>query len=63
MPYICGVISKDILCSECAKHGKRSLLGKVERAEGVVLLWCKHCRAQVRVTITKDKIITEKTPT
>lgn len=62
MPYICGVISKDILCSECAKQGKRSLLGKVEQAEGVVSLWCKHCRAQMRITITKDKITMEKLP-
>lgn len=60
MSYICGVIGKDILCSECAKRGKRSLLGRVERAEGVVLLWCKHCREQMRVTITKDKITMEK---
>lgn len=63
MPYICGEMGKEILCSECAKHGKRSLLGKVERAEGVVLLWCRNCRAQIRVTISKDKIMTEKIPT
>lgn len=60
MLYICGVIYKEILCSECAKRGKKSLLGKVECAEGVVLLWCKNCRAQIRATITKDRITTEK---
>ena len=67
MPYICVqlhkfyMLGKDILCSECAKNGyKPTKLGVVEKAEGTIRLWCKRCKAEILVTITKDKIITEK---
>jgi hypothetical protein len=55
------MLGKDILCSECKRNGyKPTKLGVVEKAEGTIRLWCKRCKAEILVTITKDEIITEK---
>lgn len=52
---------KDILCSECSKNGyKPTKLGVAEQAEGTIRLWCKRCKSEILVTISKDKIITQK---
>lgn len=66
MLYICMqlqefMLGKEILCSECKRNGyKPTKLGVVEEAEGTIRLWCKRCKAEILVTITEDKIITEK---
>ena len=63
--FVCNyknyMLGKDILCSECKRNGyKPTKLGVVEKAEGTIRLWCKRCKAEILVTITEDKIITEK---
>lgn len=51
----------DILCSECARNGyKPTKLGVVEDAEGIIRLWCKRCKSEILVTITKNNITTKK---
>ena len=54
------MIGEQIRCSECAKRGdKPTLLGVVENAEGVLRLWCKKCRKEIRVEIKDGKIHTQ----
>lgn len=53
------MIGKEIRCSECINRGdKPTLLGVVENAEGVLRLWCKKCRREIRVVIKNGEIHT-----
>lgn len=57
--YFCGMIGDKILCSECRKRGyPPNTLGVVEKAEGVLRLWCKSCKKEIRVTIHDGRITT-----
>ena len=50
---------QEIRCSECINRGdKPTLLGVVEDAEGVLRLWCKKCRKEIRVEIKNGEIHT-----
>lgn len=54
-----GITGKKILCSECVKNGHSpKLLGIVENADGVLRLWCKRCRKEIRVEIRNGEILT-----
>jgi transcription elongation factor Elf1 len=42
----------EIRCPECGKRGFRpTLLARVQKAEGRLLLWCKNCRKEVKVVV------------
>jgi hypothetical protein len=56
------MMEQEIRCSECSNRGdKPTLLGIVENAEGVLRLWCKKCRKEIRVEITSGHIYTHFT--
>lgn len=47
----------DILCSECEKRGyPATLLGKTDKMEGTIRLWCRNCKAEIEVTVHNGKV-------
>lgn len=62
MPLKKGM-DKTIFCSECSKRGltpkKLGVVEDIERADGQLRLWCKQCKAEIRVTIHDGRIKTE----
>ena len=63
--YLCQkyrlyMLGLEIRCSECERRGdKPTLLGIFEGGEGVLRLWCKKCKREIRVEI-KDNIVTTR---
>lgn len=54
-----NVLGNKILCSECLRNGyPPTFLGVVEKAEGTLRLWCKRCKAEIRVEIHDGHIKT-----
>lgn len=59
--YICGVVTREIRCPECAKVGNSpALLGVVVCGEGTIVLKCKKCKSVIRITFDKDKILCKR---
>lgn len=49
-------MKKEIYCPLCLKRGKKKIIGKVsEDTEGVLYLWCKEDKKEVKVVINKNK--------
>lgn len=45
----------EIYCPECAKTGRRKLLMKADSdAKGIVYPYCKECRREVKIELTKS---------
>lgn len=46
----------NIYCPECAKKGKKKLLGAVEKgAKGTVYLWCKEDKKAIKIELSTIK--------
>lgn len=44
----------DIYCPECEKRGRKKLLMKADSdARGVIYPFCKECRKEVKIELTK----------
>lgn len=47
-------MKKYIYCPECAKRGKKKLLGAVEEgSKGAVYLWCKEDKKAIKINLNK----------
>ncbi len=45
---------KDVFCPTCKKFGHKKLLFRTsENSKGVVVVWCKGCKKEVKIELDK----------
>lgn len=50
-------MKKKIMCPYCAEKGLKSWIGSEDglAGEGMLYLWCKKCKREVRIDLIKHK--------